>query len=293
MQEEKEYQNSNGTYIQELDIVKPSLDALTAVCITNGIIEVKIHEYGYQGNLSRYRKISKTSYVDVETGEIVQLQSKTNKNITGSSGKRNWNRSFERLRRIINNNFVGNRSELHIVLTYSRDRPASDRDVIADDFKKFWKRLKYVYGSLDYIVMYEPHFNGRWHIHLLVKDSSVKTLFIDNNSVQKIWGLGYTIVRRTSGNDNIGVYFTIMLGGENKTKKSSRIQYYAKYKRLYSKSRGIIIPPLQYMTYREAELLLRGHKKVYEKGYSIRAESDGCELNRIYIQQFNDRRTKK
>lgn len=43
-------ENCKTTYIRELSTVKPSANALTTVCITNDIIEVKIHEYGCQNN---------------------------------------------------------------------------------------------------------------------------------------------------------------------------------------------------------------------------------------------------
>ena len=59
--------------------------------------------------------------------------------------------------------------------------------------------------------------------------------------------------------------FTVLLGN-GKGKKASRIQYYQKHKKLYTKSRGILIPPLYHMTYNEVEKLVSGHNKVYEKG---------------------------
>lgn len=279
-----------NTYIRELDIIRPSPDASVTIWVTNGIIEVKVYEYGCQNNLSRYKKISGSAYVDIETGEIIRFQSKTGRGGTGGSDRRNWNKSFERLRRIINYNFVGNGNELHIILTYGSDCHMTDRGIVSDDFKNFMKRLRYNYGHLEYIVMYEPDCRGIWHIHVLVKTNDTDRLFIENRSVQDIWGNGYTKVRRTSGNDNIGAYFTVLLGGSGNSKKASRIQYYERYKKLYTKSRGILIPPPRYMTYREAEQFLQGHRKVYEKGYAVHSRIDGCEVNRIYTMQYNDRR---
>lgn len=102
-------ENCKTTYIRELSTVKPSANALTTVCITNDIIEVKVHEYGYQNNLSRFKKINKLEYLDTETGEIIQFQSQNGRGGQNSSSTRNWNRAFERLRRIINYNFEGNK----------------------------------------------------------------------------------------------------------------------------------------------------------------------------------------
>lgn len=283
------------TYVRKLDAINPSPDSMVTVCITNDIIEVKVHEYGFCNNLSKFRKISSDQYLNLETGELIHFQSKMGRNdAENSSFRRNWNRAFERLRRIINNNFVGNPNELHLILTYGNEYHMTDRGKAADDFKKFWKRLIYYYGFMDYIVMYEPNEQGIWHIHVLVKKSAVKILFLDNQSVQDIWALGFTKVRRTSGNDNIGAYFTILLrGSDDNSKKASRIQYYEKHKKLYTKSRGILVPPIYRMTYQDAEKILQDHTKVFEAGYSILLESDNCEVNRIYIMQYNDRRNEK
>ena len=166
----------------------------------------------------------------------------------------------------------------------------TDRSTASKDFKSFWKRLKYHYSSMDYIVMYEPDHRGIWHIHILVKKNDTDRLFIDNNILHEIWGKGFTKIKRTSGNDNIGAYFTILLGRHNCNKKTSRIQYYEKHKKLYTKSRGILQPSHLYMTYEEAQEFLQGHKIVFQKGYSIIQGSDDHEINRFYNIQYNDRK---
>ena len=287
-----DYGTGRKTYVRELDTVNPSSDAMATVCITNDIIEVKVYDRGFHKDIGRFRKIDKTRYLDVETGEIVRFQSKTGRGGISSSDRYNWNRAFERLRRIINYNFTGSSNELHIILTYGGNLHMTDRGIVSNDFKNFWKRIKYHYGSMEYIVMYEPDCKGRWHIHVLVKNKNIDTLFIDNRSIQDIWSHGFTKVRHTTGNDNIGAYFTVLLGS-GKGRKASRIQYYQKYKKLYTKSRGILIPPLYRMTYNEVEKLVSGHNKVYEKGYSVLLENENVEVNRIYIMQYNDRRNGK
>ena len=282
--------NVEKTYVRELNVINPSPDALTTVCITHDIIEVKVYEYSRPSHISRFRKISKEKYVDTETGEIVHFQSHPGRGGDGSSSRRNWNKAFERLRQLINNNFVGNANELHIILTYGSSYHMTDRSIASKDFKNFWKRLKYHYSSMDYIVMYEPDHRGIWHIHILVKKNDTDRLFIDNNILQEIWGKGFTKIKRTSGNDNIGAYFTVLLGSHNRNKKTSRIQYYEKHKKLYTKSRGILQPSHLYMTYEEAQEFLQGHNLVFQKGYSIIQGSDDREINRLYNIQDNDRK---
>lgn len=291
-----EKQELRTTYVKEVKSRKPKPDARTAICITNHIIEMKVYERACNDNLSKIRRLSKTEYLDTETGEVKEYKSQSkggNSNGSGKSDIRNLNRSFENLRRLINENFVGNKNELHLVLTYGIEM--NDRGRISNDFKNFWKRLKAKFGQLEYICIYEPFDSGAWHIHVLMKKIDSEMLYLDSKEIADIWGYGYVKVKRICNNDNIGAYFTVLVRkGEsgNVSEKSLRLKYYGKNKKLYTKSRGIIIPPLVTITYEEAEKLLKGHHKVCDKTLSIRTLEDDVEVNRIRYMQFNDKRRK-
>lgn len=289
-------QESGTTYVKEVRSRKPKADARTVICITNHIIEVKVYERTCNDNLTKIQRLSKTEYLDKETGEVKEYKSQSkgsNCNSCGKSDIRNLNRSFENLRRLINENFIGNKNEVHMVLTYGIEM--MDRGKISNDFKNFWKRLKSKFGQLEYICIYEPFDSGAWHIHVLVKKMDSDILYLDSKEIAELWGFGYVKVNRIYNNDNIGAYFTVLVRKdecENESKKSLRLKYYEKNKKLYTKSRGIKIPSFVTVTYEEAEKLLKGHHLVCDKTLAVRTIEKDIEVNRIQYMQFNDKRRK-
>ena len=164
--------NIKTTYVVNEFFKTPSPNSPTKIWITNHIIEMKVYDRGYANNsLERYRKVSKTEYLDTETGELIPVKTTPyqSRNVSSSSTRRNMNRSFEKLRRLINENFVCNPNEAHLTLTYRG--LMKDRDQVSEDFKKFWKRLKYLYPALEYIAVYELTGRYSWHVHVLVKNT--------------------------------------------------------------------------------------------------------------------------
>ena len=74
-----------------------------------------------QENLSRYRRIDKTTYLDCSTGELKTYRRKE-RSSTDQATK--CKRSYVVLRRILLANFTASKSELHIVLTVKPQRGA-------------------------------------------------------------------------------------------------------------------------------------------------------------------------
>lgn len=281
------------TYVVKAFLKTPSPNSPTKIWITNHIIEMKVYDRGYANNsLERYRKVSKTEYLDTETGELIKVKTTPhqNRNVSSSSTRRNMNRSFEKLRHMINENFVCNPNEAHITLTYRG--LMKDRDQVSEDFKKFWKRLKYQYPALEYIAVYELTGRYSWHVHVLVKNTGAESWSVKNAFVSEMWGHGYTKVSYIRNNDNVGAYFTSFVSGEKDgvSPKAVRMREYAKGKKLYTKSRGIRIPSPVEMSYAEAEEYLRGHHLVFSRMYSVRSVEDDREVARIYNYQYNDKR---
>ena len=64
--------NIKTTYVVNEFFKTPSPNSPTKIWITNHIIEMKVYDRGYANNsLERYRKVSKTEYLDTETGELI------------------------------------------------------------------------------------------------------------------------------------------------------------------------------------------------------------------------------
>lgn len=251
--------------------------------------------------ISRFRRLDKESYVNLETGEITKYKTSTARLDNHSSLRK----TFCDLRRITNANFVGEDcSELHIVLTYCYNE--SDYTKAAKDFSRFWARFSYHHSNCEYIRILEPQQSGRWHIHLLVKKIDGCALYVDYNQLRDQWGLGSIRVSRLPSSDNFGAYFSAMLRDldvfedlESQEKnpgvckaiiKGARLKFYPPSFRFYSCSKGIIRPKAITMSYGEARIMVGASKEVYSYTKQILAEDEWgntVELNAIQYEQFN------
>jgi len=172
-----------------------------------------------------------------ETGEIHYFQKKENRGQSYSGIKA----TLKRMGYKINANFEGADNEFFITLTFRK---------AVYDFKEasrlssnFLERFKYHYrnhGNINIFIVPEPHANGAWHFHLLVKFRDKKKFTILNNFNYKrigkkstcnkekltweqinyckvnaplfdIWGHGLVQVRRLKSVDNVSAYLTSYL----------------------------------------------------------------------------------
>lgn len=157
------------------------------------------------------RKISKDLFVKgwtdedgnfITTGEVFETKRKEQP----MRNRRSLKRIFKELRALITHHYKGGSNELFITLTYAQK--CYDGKKVHADFKAFWQRLKRAYKiPLSYISIVEPHGDGVFHIHLLLKTEEGVLLYIPNEKVAQIWGHGFTLTERLESVDNIGAYF--------------------------------------------------------------------------------------
>jgi len=86
---------------------------VTVVYMNNGTVEIE-HLANKSSGLNGIKKMSKSSCVNTETGEVFDFIPSENRAQSSESARK----SYKKLRRLINNNFYGNASELFITLTY-------------------------------------------------------------------------------------------------------------------------------------------------------------------------------
>ena len=132
-------------------------------------------------NLHYIKRINQNEYYDTRTGEVKEYQHKKQ-----THSRRNMNRSFERLRQLINANFTADINERHITLTYAEKM--TDFDKASKDFKRFWEKLHYHYTNLEFIRIIEPQHTGSWHIHVLLKTKKYGNLSISFEEIETLWG---------------------------------------------------------------------------------------------------------
>lgn len=278
----------------------PDDNAITHVCISGNVTELRAMDRSYN-NLRHIKRINQNEYYDTRTGEVKEYQHRE------QNRTRNMNRSFERLRQLINTNFTGEINERHITLTYAERM--TDFDKASMDFKRFWEKLHYHYPDLEFIRIIEPQQTGSWHIHTLLKSKNYRNLSIPLEQLETLWGHGFIRKTTTLGCDNVGAYFTALLKNldvfEDDTKeeadrqyivKNARLRFYPPNKRFYGYSKGIVQPTRFKTTYKEALKFVNERNLTYSSATEIILTYENPEenvtVNRIARYQFNKKRIK-
>ena len=156
------------------------------------------------------RRIDANTYKIIRTGEVCHYR-KMDKDAKAASRRAALMRTMRELSGLIRTNFVnagqaGHKAQLFITLTYADNMQDSKR--LYDDFRAFWQRFKRAHKehNLEYISVAEPQGRGAWHLHVMVKSTNKRALYVDNKDVTEIWGYGYTDTQRLKS-DDIGTYY--------------------------------------------------------------------------------------
>lgn len=276
---------------------------ICSVYVTNGVVEISCIERKSISPSNKTKRISGKEYVELATGEVKRYK---------ESVPRAWNsdslkNSCIHLRRLINNNFIGDDSERHIVLTYNirmRDYAKAN-----EDFKKFWGKFRYHNPTCEYIRIIEPQSSGSWHIHMLVKDVENSHFSGERESIESWWPQGRVWIGKLPFADNYGAYFSAYFTdldlnentgnpltpiSKKRIIKHGRLKFYPPKFRLYNASRGIKQPEKLQMTYEQAlglvqdrELCLSYTTHVIQRDEEMGTET---EVNTITYQQFKSKR---
>lgn len=304
------------------------LDDHSAVTYTDMGDICEVQYMSKKNTEARIRKLSKTQYLVLETGEIKDFElSETRDNNINS-----LRQTFKKLSYLINANFSGKKNELWVTLTYERNE--QDLEVVRRDFDRFMKRFRRRYadkGKIEFIKVLEPQERGAWHMHMLVKFVDRKSIYIpnkfddENNPLDaplfEDWGQGWVNVQRPEQTDNIGAYVTAYLRdvlvhdateeelkkyafkkgvtdiesmdefGETTKIKGGRLSMYPVGMNVFSKSKGMKYPERIETTY--FELKKRGFSKdnlcLRRSLKIVDDENDFSSI--IVIEQYNKKRS--
>ncbi len=222
------------------------------------------------------KKLNKSEYMHVETGEIKEFNLSD-----GKTNIRSLQMTFKRLVELIRCNFTKNDSrQLFITLTYKKNM--CDEKQLYIDFKYFYDKLKYKYKDkhkFEYITVAEPQQRGAWHLHIMLK--SDKTLFIEDKEIRKMWGHGITQTERLKG-DDVGRYYVSYFTNlkiedmgkltpeqkkQKKYIKGSRLKYYPKNFKFYRCSRGLKKPEITFKSWGDVKKIYG--EPTWQKSYSF------------------------
>ena len=182
-----ETKNNNKIKIKKLPYACLSNAEIIKVFEGNGIVEVESMQKS-PFSLNRFVRLSKTEYVDKETGEIKKYQKKDKR----QENPNELRKTFKALRRLINYNFCAGNNERHITLTYGNLQ--KDYKQVNSDFRQWWRKIKKYFSSLEYICVTEYQASGSIHLHVLVKDIDNEDLPLDQTLLNETWSKGFSEV---------------------------------------------------------------------------------------------------
>ena len=172
-------------------------------------------------------RINKTSYVNTETGEIKTF----NRNRSNQRDKGSLSKTFKRLRELIRHNFIGDKSEIFLTLTF---KTLVDNTELSTKFEIFWNRLNtYMNGAeLRCIVVVEPLDFNQYHLHCLLKRLDGKRLFILQPQLLNLWNNGRVYVTKLWNPKGLSMYLSSLYVSKKKTNIKffpNNLQIYRRY----------------------------------------------------------------
>lgn len=284
---------------------------LVTVTKMNHITEIQYMEK--MNTRQNIKKISSDKYVVLDTGEIKEFK----RNEKKSDNVNSLYKTFKRLRYLINNNFKGKRNELFVTLTFAKDengwRPdCGDTEFLSVCFKKFMRLLKREYGSIEFVRVLEPHWDGHAHYHVLLRFDDLSSVFIPANEFRdSYWKMGGVKIHSLKDVDNIGAYVSAYLTDVEVNKKTEldecatgkpteiveregkryikggRLKYYPLGVQIYNKSKRVVEPKRAVMTYEKAKKIVGSGQPTFEKNIVI--EKDDF-TNSIRFESYNSHR---
>jgi len=274
--------------ISRVDAFIKSNDYVKVIDMGN-IIEV---QYMQKSNMrANILKISKYEYIDLSTGEIKQFELSNNRGDNLNSLRQ----TFKKLGYLINNNFSNKKNELWITMTYAENQ--TDLDIVAKDFDKFLKKLKYhsekrfgyEKGQFEFIKVLEPQERGAWHMHLLVKYPNKRSVFIPNEDYAKWWGKGFVTVQNPDNANNLGLYLTSYLTNVlYEPEKNIDIE---KYNRDLLFTKGVT-DIKQAVTDKNKSVVKGGRLHLYPSGMNIFSKSEGIAYPEKKVMKYDEVRNR-
>lgn len=253
-------------------------------------------------NISDYIKLSKHEFCDKKTGEIYKYK------INNIKSSQSVKKSMNKLDKLMRNNFSGASNEIFVTLTTADN--IADVDTINSYFKKFWRKLKNRYSEygLEYIYIIEmQQLRQSWHIHSIIKSTTKKKLFIDNQIIQQLWNKGNTKTSRIREHSSVEIDEELAIDGKvpklfmvtEQLGIDKIIEYMTKLrtkdnlpsgKRVYYKSKGIENPKIQKIQYKDIKDIIDAKYQLQsERTTLIKSTKTGAIVNKIKTETWKKR----
>lgn len=227
------------------------------------------------------QRLDKDTFVNLFTGEIGEIKHLE----TRADDKRSIQKTMKLGRNVINANITDVRKAKFVTGTYAENMTDSER--LYKDFKYFVSKLRKNY-DFEYIVAREPQERGAWHFHMIMIFNKVAP-YIPNHIIQNLWGHGITFTEKLDDVDNVGAYLTAYLTDipvvndfqikpsdivkvnedGKKFLKGARLKYYPPGMRIFTWSKGIKKPEIEYKEYKDAKKEVSSDKLTFKSSSQI------------------------
>lgn len=203
------------------------------------------------------KRLKEGNYVNTETGEVKQVTTRPKDAPRNPTSR---NQSFRQLRNLIYANFTGGGAgEYMVTLEFTKSIDPSDLKQVKKTFKVFTEAgLNRSFRSTfdqraAFIVIFEPHQNGQWHAHLLLKGSESLSKPIEGAALYKWLADHWTASQLTpeafttiTTNSGLAQYFylpsykakTESTSTEHIANKARRFKFYPQGVKFWGSSRG-------------------------------------------------------
>lgn len=261
--------------------------------------------------------LTKDTYLNKETGEVMQKKISENRYQTPKSVRKSINKLMD----LIRCNATDSAKCKWLTVTYATSMTDGKQAFL--DAKLFLRRLKRYLArqkkltvgqrEFRYITVAEPQGEGHgnsWHLHILLIFDDIAP-FIENSVVSELWGYGITATNKVFDGDGLALYFKVHLsdveyedndddtddadkpttiektvdGVSKQFIKGERLKFYPRGMNLYSSSRGMKKPEVEEMTNEEAMKVVADSKLVYRETYAIGEKGNGNLVDKRYYKK--------
>lgn len=201
---------------QVVEVRKVDDEKVSKVIFSDNAVDIKTFEREIKQPLFTKRKGN--VWVNNDTGEIV----KGKKNTSGIRSRGSLSKTFSKMRTIIRHNFVGDKSETFLTLTF--DRKIDDTKDLEVEFDNFWDRYSRWNKGIDFrvLVVVEPLDVRDFHFHCLIKRLDGKRLYSEQKKLLELWGNGSVWIERLYDSKWLGVYLSSLYI----KKKQDKLKFY-------------------------------------------------------------------
>lgn len=183
--------------------------------------------------MSFAKYIKAGSYLEIYNYTFNKINSKKKSNFAGwdkamvgdeeYKNERSYMSAKSRIRRLVNCNFVENRSSF-LTLTYAENMQDLVRAKI--DFLLFIKRLNWsLYktrsNQLKYLAVHEYQDRGAIHFHIILFDVDR----IGLETLRSLWTYGFVKINQLKNCDNVGAYISKYFTKDSNRKKNQKLFY--------------------------------------------------------------------